>query len=86
MSREFELSPEVSKLLEELAGKTKELGNTIQSDATMLEEIVDVDMTEDLRKRIKASDEIYSKLIDEIGILQNKIKKQDKRFKQIFSS
>ncbi len=86
MSREFELSPEVSKLLEELAGKTKELGNTIQSDATMLEEIVNVDLTEDLRKRIKASDEIYSKLIDEIGILQNKIKKQDKRFKQIFSS
>jgi len=86
MSRQFELSPEVSKLLQELTIKTKQLGAAIQSDAAMLEEIVKIDLTEDLRKRIKTSDELNSKLIDEIGILQYKIKKLDKRFKPIFSS
>jgi hypothetical protein len=86
MSRQFELSPEVSKLLQELSLKIKQLGAAIQSDAAMLEEIVEVDLTEDLKKKIKASDELNGKLIDEIGILQHKIKKLDKRFKPIFSS
>jgi len=67
-------------------GQDETTQRAIQGDASMLEEIVNVDLTEDLRKKIKASDELYAKLIDEIGILQYKIKKQDKRFKQIFSS
>ncbi len=86
MSRQFELSPEVSKLLLELSDKTKQLSEAIQAEASMLEEIVNIDLTEDLTKKIKATDKLFGKLIDEIGILQNKIKKQDKRFKQIFSS
>jgi len=72
--------------LRELSLKTRQLGTAFQSDAAMLEEIVNVDLTEDLRKRIKASDELNSKLIDEIQILQSKIKKLDKRFRPIFSS
>ena len=84
MQREFEVSPDVTKLLLELSDKSKQLGTAIQSDGTMLEELVNVDLTEDLRKRIKASGELSNKLIDEIGVLQNKIKKLDKRFKKIF--
>ena len=69
MSRQFELSPEVPKLLLELSDKTRQLSVAIQGDASMLEEIVNVDQSEDLRKKIKTSDELYAKLIDEIGIL-----------------
>ena len=81
--RQFDVSPEVSKLLLELSDKTKQLGTTIQSDASMLEELVNVDLTEDLKKRMKASEELSDVLIDEIANLRNKIKKLDKRFKQI---
>jgi hypothetical protein len=86
LPREFEISPDVSKLLLELSDKTKQLSMAIQSDASMMEEIVNVDLTEDLRKRMKASEELYSQLLNEIGNLQNKIKKLDGRFKKLFSS
>jgi predicted nucleic acid-binding Zn-ribbon protein len=81
--RQFDVSPEVSKLLLELSDKTKQLGATIQSDASMLEELVNVDLTEDLKKRMKTSEELSDTLIDEITNVRNKIKKLDKRFKQI---
>lgn len=83
MGRQFELSPDVAKLLLELSDKSKRLSAAIHSDGSMLEEIVNVDLTDDLRSRIKASEDLSSKLIDEIAALQNKIKKLDKRFKKI---
>jgi hypothetical protein len=82
----FEISPDASKLLLELSDKTKQLSMAIQSDASTMEEIVNVDLTEDLRKRMKASEQLYSQLLNEIGYLQNKIKKLDGRFKKLFSS
>jgi hypothetical protein len=46
----------------------------------MLKDIVNIELTEDLRKKIKSSDELYTKLLYEIGIPQYK------RFKQILPS
>ena len=80
MQREFEISSEVSKLVLELSDKTKQLGAAMQADASMHEEIVNVDLTDDLRKKMEDSDNMSSQLIDDIGNLQNKIKKLDKRF------
>ena len=53
---QFEISTEVSKLLLELSVKSKELGEAIQSDGAMLDEIVNVDLTDDLSKKMKDSE------------------------------
>jgi hypothetical protein len=84
--RQFELSPEVAKLVLELADKTRQLAATIQADASMLEELAKVDLTEDLQKRMQTSEDLYDDLIGEIGHLQGQLKKLDKRFKKIFHS
>ena len=82
-TRQFDVSPDISKLLLELSEKSKQLGSAIQSDGSMLEEIVNVDLTNDLRKRMKESEKISNQLIEDIGELRKKIRKQDKRFKDI---
>lgn len=81
--RQFDVSPEMSELLLELSDKSRQLSAAIQSDASMLQEIVNVDLTDDLKKRMKNSESLSEDLIQEIGDLQKKIKKLDKRFKKI---
>jgi hypothetical protein len=83
VERQFTLSPEVTKLLLELSEKTKQLGSALESGATMLEEIANVDFTDELGRKMKTSEATSNQLIDDIGNLRNKIKKLDKRFKNI---
>lgn len=82
-TKKFDVSPKVSKLLLELSEKTKQLGSAIQADGSMLEELVNIDLTDELRKRMKDSEKISNQLIEDIGELRKKIRKQDKRFKDI---